>query len=311
MDSQKIQLIVQLGQAGRLDLFLTEALNDYSRTRVQSFIKGGNVQVNGQLPKKAGQMLEVGDEVFVAIPPSEPVDILPVQMPLDILYEDSDVIVLNKPPGIVVHPSPGHREDTLVNAVLAHAPEIEGVGGKLRPGVVHRLDKNTSGVILMAKNDQTHQFLQNQFRSRAVRKLYHALVDGIPPTTEGIIEAAIARDNHHRDRMTVVPPSRGREAVTEYRVLEVFEAHALVEAHPITGRTHQIRVHLRFLGCPVAGDTVYGHKKTSIRLKRLFLHAHQLTIQLPGSPTPATFTAPLPGDLSHALNLLRRQYADD
>lgn len=310
MDEQMItftlETCAELLPEPRLDVFLTEKLPQFSRTRVQALIKEGRVLVNGKLPKKAGQLLEPGDITAVTIPPIQAANIIPEKMPLDILFENEHVIVLNKPPGVVVHPSPGHETGTLVNAVLAHVPEIEGVGGVHRPGVVHRLDKDTSGVILMAKNDRAHRMLQDQFRDRAVRKLYLALVEGVPPTPTGLIEAAITRDIHRRERMAVVAPAEGREAVTEYRIVEWFNGFTLVEAHPRTGRTHQIRVHMAFLHCPVAGDTVYGARKVVPRLVRTFLHAAQLTLRVPGEEAPMTFRAPLAPDLERVLELLRR-----
>jgi 23S rRNA pseudouridine1911/1915/1917 synthase len=204
---------------------------------------------------------------------------------------------------MVVHPSAGHATGTLVNAALAHAPDMAGIGGEIRPGVVHRLDKDTSGLILIAKNDRTHRFLQKQFRDRTVEKVYLALVDGRPATPKGIVEAAIGRDNHNRKRMSVVTPNRGREAVTEYRTLETFADHTLLEAHPVTGRTHQIRVHLAFIGCPVAGDTIYGHKKRTLKIKRHFLHAARIRVRLPDH----IFEAPLPPNLANLLDDLRRK----
>jgi 23S rRNA pseudouridine1911/1915/1917 synthase len=206
---------------------------------------------------------------------------------------------------MVVHPSAGHPCGTLVHAVLAHSPDIQGVGGELRPGIVHRLDKDTSGLILIAKNDQAHHWLQNQFRNRQVDKTYLALVDGAPPTRQGRIEAAIGRDPAHRKKMAVVPPGKGRPAASEYRTLEAFHNHTFLEVHPITGRTHQIRLHLAYLNCPIVGDTVYGRKKPTLPLMRHFLHAARLSIQLQGEKAPREFEAPLPPDLQDVLDRLR------
>ncbi len=286
----------------RLDKFLTAALDGtYSRSRIQGWIKAGRVTVDGHVVTKTGFALEAPAEVIVRIPPILPTTLVPEAIPLDILFENEDVIVVNKPPGMVVHPAPGHESGTLVHAALAHAPDMLGVGGKQRPGVVHRLDKDTSGVIILAKNDAAHQFLQAQFRARTTRKIYLALVDGAPPTPTGRIEAPIARDPAHRKRMKVVPPGKGRAAITEYRTLETFPHHTLIEARPLTGRTHQIRVHLAFLGCPVVADPLYGHRHASLPLTRHALHAYRLTIRLPGESEPHTFTAPLPGDLERVL----------
>jgi 23S rRNA pseudouridine1911/1915/1917 synthase len=205
---------------------------------------------------------------------------------------------------MVVHPAAGHDRSTLVHAALAHAPEIEGVGGELRPGLVHRLDKDTSGLIVLAKNDAAQHSLQEQFQNRETHKTYLALVDGHPSTPEGRIEAPIGRDPRERKRMAVVP-RRGRAAVTEYRTLETFEDHALLEVDIHTGRTHQIRVHLAFIGCPVVADTVYGRRKPTLPLARQFLHAARLGLRLPGEAEPRTFTAPLPADLQRVLDDLR------
>ncbi len=305
--SEIVRLDVVAPDPQRLDLFLTELLPGYSRSRLQSLIKDGLVTVNGLQAKKAGQIVEKGMVVIVDLPPLKPSALQPEPIPLDIIFENNDLIVVNKPAGMVVHPSAGHNSGTLVNAVLAHAPDIQGIGGEIRPGVVHRLDKDTSGLILLAKNDRTHRFLQEQFRSRAVQKIYLALVDGVPPTGSGVIEAAIGRDNHNRKRMAVVPPHRGREAVTEYHTLEAFAEYTLIEAHPVTGRTHQIRVHLAFIGCPIVGDTVYGKKKPSAKIKRHFLHAARIAIKIPGEDDVRTFAANLPTNLANLLEDLRRK----
>jgi len=206
----------------------------------------------------------------------------------------------------VVHPSAGHASGTLANAALGHAPEMEGIGGQQRPGVVHRLDKDTSGLILMAKNDRAHLWLQDQFRQRSVIKIYIALVDGHPPTPVGRIEAPIGRDIKQRKLMAIVALQKGREAISEYCTLETFPDQTLLEVHPITGRTHQIRLHLAFVGCPVAGDTVYGRQHSTIPIKRHFLHAARLTIRLPGEKEPRTFESPLPEELKSVLEGLRR-----
>jgi 23S rRNA pseudouridine1911/1915/1917 synthase len=206
---------------------------------------------------------------------------------------------------MVVHPAVGHASGTLVNAVLGYDPEIEGIGGEERPGVVHRLDKETSGLILLAKNERAHRWLQDQFRLRNVEKIYLALVDGKPPTPSGRVEAHIGRDPSHRKRMAIVPESRGREAISEYKTIESFKDHTLLEFHPLTGRTHQIRLHCAFLRCPIVGDEIYGRKKPSIHLDRHFLHAYRLKIILPGEREPEFFEAPLPEDLEKVLESLR------
>ncbi len=291
----------------RLDKFLTAALEGtYSRSRIQAWIKEGRVTVDGETVTKTGFTLEAPATVVVAIPPILPATLVPEAIPLKVLFENDDVLVVDKPAGMVVHPSPGHSTGTLVHAALAHAPEMLGVGGQHRPGIVHRLDKDTSGVIILAKNDAAHQFLQAQFKARTTHKVYLALVEGAPPTPTGRIEAPIDRDPAHRKRMKVVPPGRGRPAITEYRTRETFPRHTLIEAHPLTGRTHQIRVHLAFLGCPVVADPLYGRRRSSLPIARHALHAYSLTITLPGESAPRTFTAPLPADMEALLAALRQ-----
>lgn len=291
----------------RLDKVLVAHLPDFSRSRLQALIKDGRVNVAGSVVFKTGLVVEAGQQVQVEIPLPETTDLKPEAIPLDVVFENDDLMVINKPAGMVVHPSAGHFTGTLVHAALAHAPDLEGVGGEQRPGIVHRLDKETSGLILIAKNDKAHRWLQDQFRLRHVKKVYLALVDGAPPTPEGRIEAAIARDPSHRKRMAVVAPGRGRDSVTEYQTVESFPFHTLIEAHPLTGRTHQIRLHMAFLGTPIVGDAVYGHRKATISIERHFLHAAQLTIQLPGETVPRTFEAPLPLELNKILEDLHRR----
>lgn len=290
----------------RLDKFLVTCMPDFSRSRLQVMIRDGLIQINGVVAEKSGQLVEQGSRVDVHLPPPEVTDLVPEDIPLAIIFENNDLMVVNKPAGMVVHPSLGHDSGTLVHAALAHAPEMEGIGGEKRPGVVHRLDKDTSGLILLAKNDRSLRWLQDQFRLRKTRKVYLALVDGKPPTPVGRVEAPIGRDPTHRQQMAITTLERGREAVTEYKVLERFPSHTLVEAHPLTGRTHQIRVHLAFLGCPIVGDRVYGHKHVSLTIERHFLHAARLTICLPGETEARTFDAPLAEDLELVLTNLRR-----
>jgi len=289
----------------RLDHFLVERLPEFSRSRLQGLIKEGYVQINGLPAKKAGQKLELGMQVEVYIPPPAPTELVGEDIPLDIIFENDDLLVVNKPAGMVVHPAAGHDTGTLVHAVLGYEPEIEGIGGEERPGVVHRLDKETSGLILLAKNDRAHRWLQDQFRLRKVEKTYLALVDGAPPTPSGRVEAPIGRDPSHRKKMAIMPPGKGREAISEYVTLESFKEHTLLEFHPHTGRTHQIRLHCMFLGCPIVGDKVYGNRKQSIEVDRHFLHAAKLKIVLPGDENAQIFEAPLPEELQKILDSLR------
>lgn len=301
---ETFQVDQTLGQ--RLDIFLVSRLPEFSRSRLQGLIKDGFVRINGEVITKPSRELEAGEEVELRIPPPMPIGLEGEDIQLDIVFENKDLLVVNKPAGMVVHPSPGHDRGTLVHAALGHAPDIAGIGGEERPGIVHRLDKETSGLIVIAKNDQAHHALQDQFRNRSVEKIYLTLVDGIPPTPAGRVETPIGRNSSHRKLMAVVPAEKGRQAVTEYRTLERFPSHTLLEVHPLTGRTHQIRVHMAFLGCPVVGDVVYGKRHPTLEIGRQFLHAARLKITLPGERKPHDFEAPLPGDLLHVLETLRR-----
>lgn len=291
---------------GRLDVCLVEHLTDISRTRLQQLIRDGLVRVNKVLIQKPSHPLEGGEWVEVLVPAPQLVSLIPEPISLDIVFENEDLILVNKPPGMVVHPSAGHTTGTLVHAVLAHAPDMEGVGGEVRPGVVHRLDRDTSGLIILAKNDRAHRALQRQFKERRVEKTYLALVHGRPPTPEGRIEAPIGRDPRHRKRMAVVREGKGREAITIYRTMERFEDFTLLEVQPHTGRTHQIRLHLAFIGCPVVGDSIYGRKESKLGLTRQFLHAAALRFCLLGEQSARKFEAALPADLNSALRHLRR-----
>lgn len=289
----------------RLDRFLSQQLTEFSRTRLQGLIEDGFVRVNGLVVTKNGYKLTPGDRLEIRIPPPAPSSLVPEAIPLEVIFENADVVVINKPAGMVVHPAAGHDRGTLVHALLSYLPDLEGIGGEERPGIVHRLDKETSGLMIVARNERAHRYLQDQFRLRRVEKTYLALVDGHPPTPTGRIETPIGRDPAHRKRMAILPPGKGREAVSEYRVLETFPSHAFVEVHPLTGRTHQIRLHMAFLGCPIVGDTVYGRKKPTLPIERHFLHAYRLKITLPGESQPRLFEAPLPPDLTSLLDTLR------
>jgi 23S rRNA pseudouridine1911/1915/1917 synthase len=304
--TERIETYQHTGEtAERLDKFLVIRLSEFSRARLQGLIADGFVLVNGEPAKKSGQLLDPGTAVEVRIPPPVPSGLIPENIPLDIIFENDDLLVVNKPAGMVVHPAAGHDSGTLVHAVLGYDPEIEGIGGEERPGVVHRLDKETSGLILLAKNDNAHHWLQDQFRLRQVEKTYLALVDGAPPTPSGRVEAAIGRDPSHRKQMAVLPPGKGRESVSEYKTLEKFVHHTLLEFRPLTGRTHQIRLHCAFLGCPIVGDKVYGRRTPTLEIKRHFLHAAKLKIILPGEKSPRTFEALLPKELKDVLTGLR------
>jgi 23S rRNA pseudouridine1911/1915/1917 synthase len=279
----------------RLDRFVGDRCPELSRTHAQKLIGEGCVTVNGAAAK-ASLKLETGDRVDIVIPPEAPSHLTAEDIPLKILYEDDDLLVVDKPAGMTVHPAPGHAGGTLVNAVLAHLPGLKEEDS-LRPGIVHRLDKDTSGIIVVARNRPAQANLSGQFKSRTVNKAYLVLVKGKLAPEHGFIEADIGRDPRNRQRMAVV--SKGREARTEYRVIRYIGDYSLLEIKPETGRTHQIRVHLAAIGFPVAGDAVYGVK--SSHLARQFLHAYKLGFRLPSNGEWVEFEAPLPEDLERAL----------
>jgi len=291
---------------GRLDLALVVYVPDLSRTRIQRLIRSGLVKIDGLIITKPGFRLNGGEVVEILIPAPTPSKLQAEKIPIDIIFETEDLLLVNKQAGMVVHPSVGHDTGTLVHAALAHSPEMEGIGGEIRPGVVHRLDKDTSGLIILAKNDAALHELQKQFKDRSVEKVYLALVDGQPPTPSGRIEAHIGRDPRYRKRMAVVHSGKGREAITIYHTMESFSEHSLLEVHPKTGRTHQIRVHLAYIKVPVVGDREYGRKRPTLPIKRQFLHAASLTVRLPGEATSRRFEAPLPSDLDAVLDDLHR-----
>ncbi len=305
--TQKLSFLYSDESPERLDKFLSANLPDHSRARLQSLIREGYVTVEQKIITKTGLKLEQNQTITIEIPDKVDVGLVPEDIPLEILFENEDVLIINKAAGMVVHPAAGHDSGTLVHAALAHAPEMEGIGGEHRPGVVHRLDKDTSGIIVMAKNDKAHRYLQDQFRLREVKKTYLALTDGHPPTPIGKIEAPIGRDPSHRKQMAIVPNSRGREAFTDYKVVERFENHALIEANPLTGRTHQIRLHLAFVNCPIVGDTLYGHRKVTLPVNRHQLHAFRLKIKLPGENEIRIFETEIPEDMQRVLTILRQR----
>jgi 23S rRNA pseudouridine1911/1915/1917 synthase len=281
----------------RLDQFLRERLPQYSRARLQDWIEQGRVLVNGT-PEKSSFLLKGSEHIDVEPAELAPLRATPEDLPLDVLYEDADVIAINKPAGMVVHTGAGQHSGTLVNAVLHRFGKLSTVGGDLRPGIVHRLDRYTSGVILVARNDAAHRHLAAQFASREVEKIYLALVHGRTKKDEGRITTPIARDPVHRTRMTA-RLARGRQALTSYQVLKRFEGFTFLEVKIGTGRTHQIRVHLASIGHPVAGDKLYGAPAST--LGRYFLHARQITFTSPSTSERITVAAPLPPDLESVL----------
>jgi 23S rRNA pseudouridine1911/1915/1917 synthase len=286
---------------GRLDSWLTRQWPDVSRTRWQALIRGGYVTVNGRVVDRPGIRLSGGEQVGAQVPAPQPAELAPSDIPLRIVYEDGNVLVADKPAGIVVHPSAGHESDTLVQAVLNHAPGLPGVGGERRPGVVHRLDKDTSGLVIFAKHDGAMLELQRQFKARQVKKTYLAIVHGAPPTEEGLIDAPVGRDPRERKRMAVVAEQKGRPARSRFHRIGQLGEYALLLVEPETGRTHQIRVHLAYLGTPVAGDRVYGSRHQPDWLGRQMLHAWRLQLGLTDEPEPRRFEAAIPADFREAL----------
>jgi 23S rRNA pseudouridine1911/1915/1917 synthase len=285
----------------RLDKFVSENCPGLSRSQAQKLIDDGSVIVDG-LTVKASHKTETGEKIEVTIPPPSTAGLLPEAIPVKIIYEDDDLLVIDKPAGLTVHPAPGHPSHTLVNAVLSHLNEIEDEGEVTRPGIVHRLDKDTSGVMLVAKNNVALANLADQFKARTVKKTYITLVTGILRPDKGVIDAPIGRDSGDRKKMAVTGESRGRSARTNYRVIRYIGKNSLLEISPETGRTHQIRVHLAAIGYPVFGDITYGKK--SAFLNRQFLHAHKIGFNLPATGKWVEFESPLPEDLQKALKEL-------
>ena len=313
----------------RLDRYLAAVVPALSRSRIQSLIAEGRVQVNGRPPARAGQKLKGGERIEIALPPPAPAEPEPEPIPLSILHEDEHLIVIDKPPGMVVHPAPGHERGTLVNALLHHCGDsLSGIGGVRRPGIVHRLDQDTGGVMVVAKTDAAHRGLAEQFaehgRDGRLLRRYHALVWGHPPPGRGTVEAPIGRHPRDRLRMAVVPPEKGRKAVTHYRRLEAFHDEkgrplaAFVECELETGRTHQIRVHMAHIRHPVMGDPLYatGFAASAKRLPaaarealaalgRQALHASVLGFVHPVTGERMVFESPLPADMARLLAALR------
>ena len=301
LTERTFRLVVQDDEGQRLDVFVARHCPDLSRSYARRLIEDGLATINGR-GVKPSYALRSGDVVDVRVPPARPMDVEPESIPLRIVYEDEDLVVVDKPAGMTVHPAPGHVRHTLVNALLAHCADLSGVGGVLRPGIVHRLDKDTSGLILVAKNDRAHADLSRQLKDRTVEKRYLALVRGRVEQAEGVIEGAIGRDPHNRKRMAIVPG--GRSARTAYRVRRYIDDMTLLEVAPSTGRTHQIRVHLAVAGHPVIGDAVYG--RPSALVGRQFLHAYRLAFRHPGDGKAVSFESPLPPDLEEALRMSER-----
>lgn len=296
-----IQTINEEHKGERLDKVLSSVNNEWSRSQVQLWMQDGNVVVNGK-KVKSSYKCSVGDVIEISIPDPEELDVLPEPMDLEIFFEDSDVLVVNKPKGMVVHPAPGHTTGTLVNGLMAHCKDLSGINGVLRPGIVHRIDKDTSGLLMVAKNDLAHESLVNQLVAKTVTRKYRAIVHGVIPHDYGTIDAPLARDPKDRQSMTVV--DNGKHAVTHFQVIERFKDFTLVECQLETGRTHQIRVHMKYIGYPLAGDPKYGPRKT-LDIGGQALHAGVLGFDHPRTNEYLEFEAPLPEYFIELLESLR------
>ena len=302
---QTLHLIADNNDEGiRLDAFLAQKSGE-TRSRIQNLIKDGCVRRNGKAPGKAGEKLTAGDEIELTLPDPEPLEAVPVGMDIPIVYEDADIVVVNKPRALVVHPAAGHQQDTLVNALLFACDDLSGIGGKMRPGIVHRLDKDTTGLMVVAKNDAAHVDLAEQIRVHSAGRVYWAVVEGHLRDDEGFVDAPIGRSPKDRKKMAVV--SGGREARTNYRVLERFARCTLIECRLVTGRTHQIRVHMASLGHPVCGDPIYGFQRSGAGNCPLMLHARELHIRHPKTGEEMNFVAEPPQDYAAVLERLRRE----
>ncbi|MGE6364838.1 RluA family pseudouridine synthase [Bacillus paramycoides] len=301
--SEVVQVTVAEEQKSeRIDKFVAEINSEWSRSQVQQWIKDDIVTVNGK-SVKVNYKVKENDEITVTIPDPEELDIQAEDMNLEIYYEDADVLVVNKPRGMVVHPAPGHTSGTLVNGLMHHCTDLSGINGVMRPGIVHRIDKDTSGLLMVAKNDMAHESLVNQLVAKTVTRRYKAIVHGVIPHDKGTIDAPIARDKKERQSMTV--DENGKNAVTHFQVLERFKDFTLVECRLETGRTHQIRVHMKYIGYPLAGDPKYGPKKT-LDMNGQALHAGILGFDHPRTGEYIQFEAPIPEVFEDALNILRK-----
>ena len=301
----------------RLDAYISRQVNDCTRSYATQLIRKGQVLVDGAAAKPSHR-IKTSEHISIDMPPPEPAELVPEAMALDILFEDCHLIVINKPPGLVVHPAAGHSSGTLVNGILHHCPDLEGIGGEMRPGIVHRLDKDTSGVIVVAKSARVLADLSAQFKSRRVAKQYLALVHGVPDRDRGTIDLPVGRHPKDRKKMSTASP-RGREALTLWRVKEEYQGAALLEIDLKTGRTHQIRVHCQSMGHPLLGETVYGSRNMRAHpakgnavldaalqgIQRQMLHAFRLRLVHPISAEDLQFQAPVPPDMNAAITALR------
>ncbi len=301
--TDRIQIVVREEQIGeRIDKLISGAAGQFSRSQIQQLMKDGHIEVN-DAPAKANYKCKPGDKITIVVPELVPLEVRAEEVPLEIYYEDSDVIVVNKPKGMVVHPAVGHVSGTLVNALLFHCKDLSGINGILRPGIVHRIDKDTSGLLMVAKNDTAHVGLVTQLQEKTVTRKYQAIVHGEILHDTGTVEAPIGRDKHDRQAMTVTNEN-ARDAVTHFHVLERFSGFTHIECQLETGRTHQIRVHMKYIGYPIAGDPKYGPRKT-LELEGQALHAGVLGFVHPRTGEYLEFTAPLPQYFQETLAQLR------
>jgi 23S rRNA pseudouridine1911/1915/1917 synthase len=306
--SSQIELSVE-ETSDRLDRYLASQLTDVSRSRLQKLIEQGYVQINGDVCTSKKLDVKSGDRIQINIPDAEPLDLQAEDIPLDILYEDDSLLILNKPAGLVVHPSAGHETGTMVNALLAHCPTLPGINGVQRPGIVHRLDKDTTGAIAVAKTEQAFHHLQEQFRTKTARRDYLAIVYGAPPQESGTIDQPIGRHPVERQKMAVVSKEKGRRAITHWHIEERLGNYTLMEFELETGRTHQIRVHSAFTGHPIVGDPVYGsgRKSINVNLPGQALHAWRLRLKHPVTEEWVVAIAPLPPTFTKLLEVLKRR----
>ncbi len=299
--------VEQIDEGKRIDVFLADKLPQHSRSYIQKLLKDGLVLVNGE-KVKPNHRVKAGTTIDMNIPPPKKISLEPQAIDLDIIYEDDDIVVVNKPQGMVVHPAPGNYSETLVNALLHKCRRLSGIGGVIRPGIVHRLDKDTSGLLVVAKNDNAHKNLSQQIKDRTVKRIYWCIVERNIKHDIGIINAPIGRHPVNRKKMAVLNSPAARTAITHFRVLERFGEYTLVEAKLETGRTHQIRVHMAYIGNPVVGDTTYGSRKQKFRLDGQALHARKLGFLHPVTGQYMEFEAPIPGYFEELLKLLRKNF---
>lgn len=288
----------------RLDVFIASKFEDKTRSYIQGIIEGETVSVNGKC-RKSNYKLKLSDTVILNIPEAVELNIKAEEIPIDVLYEDSDVIIINKPQDMVVHPAPGNYTGTLVNALLNHCKDLSGINGIIRPGIVHRIDKDTSGAIIVAKNDNAHNALAKQFKDHTITRSYLAIVEGVIKTDEGTIDMPIGR--HPKDRIKMAVVESGKRAVTHYKVVERFTSHTLVECNLETGRTHQIRVHMAKIGHPLVGDLIYGYKRQSFNLKGQALHAKKLGFIHPSTNEYMEFQSHIPAYFEKLITKLRNE----